>query len=170
MFPLRPSCYYTVWSPATSKRFWEFFHMKQRAVFGAFACATFYSKWAYGIHLVKVDGRHSQRWRFSFRGFDKPRLMGVAIAIDPFQVVYPKTGGFLFGMNPSQQRSRCVLQATQTRRPAISQRDKEPQDHKCHCLDISANLLPQLSREMQQTSFQFRAQGFHCFLTDLHVG
>ena len=36
----------------------------------------------------RIDGdRHSQfRWQF-VRGNDKARLMGVAIAIDPFQVV-----------------------------------------------------------------------------------
>ena len=50
--------------------------MKQRAVLGAFACATFYSKWTYGIHLLKVDGRHSQRWRFSFRGYGKTNGSG----------------------------------------------------------------------------------------------
>ena len=38
----------------------------------------------------RIDGegnRHSQvRWWFVVRGHDKPRLLGVAIAIDPFRV------------------------------------------------------------------------------------
>ena len=37
--------------------------------------------------VVKVDGSPPKRW-IRIRGHDKPRLMGVAIAIDPFQVVY----------------------------------------------------------------------------------
>ena len=43
----------------------------------------------YNHRVNSVDGdRHSQVWwRFGFRGRDEARLMGVAIAIDPFQVV-----------------------------------------------------------------------------------
>ena len=42
-----------------------------------------------------------KRWS-SFRGHDKPRLMGVAIAIDPFQVVYiPKYMDTIVGRNPN---------------------------------------------------------------------
>ena len=39
----------------------------------------------------RIDGElasHSQQVVGFVRGHDKPRLMGVAIAIDPFQVVY----------------------------------------------------------------------------------
>ena len=40
------------------------------------------------LHLVKYMASHPQKVVRYVRGHDKPRLMGVAIAIDPFQVVY----------------------------------------------------------------------------------
>ena len=47
--------------------------------------------WVLGIYIY--IHRSESRWRNPskgdlVRGHDKPRLMGVAIAIDPFQVVY----------------------------------------------------------------------------------
>ena len=54
-----------------------------------------FQKYLKGYHLDKVcipSGKDrwnnpQVRWRFCFRGYDKPRRMGVARTIDPFQVV-----------------------------------------------------------------------------------
>ena len=62
---------------------------------------------------VKVEGATPKRRRF-VRGRDKPRLMGVAITIDPFQVVFvflrfPQNSVFFFlDFNFQLQSFQCI--------------------------------------------------------------
>ena len=62
----------------------------------------------------KVDGSTPKRW-LRIRGHDKPRLMGVAIAIDPFRVVY---GMLTFGPS-SIFTEESIIQALSASKEAI---------------------------------------------------